>query len=798
MENYYQKSGSKFTPDIFSTPTRERQRPTTPIYLLQQSNEEQYVKNLMTNLSSYLTTKEPNYDNLGNLLLPKDVNYYYTERTKVLEMIDRCYSRQKQTIEELMDEFLKQLIVLAETAKSEIFEVIENEKKAHNDFYEKFSAKVEGFLEQSGYKINNSMQTYKNYVNNMGREFADPLEFELSRIKLEKRRFEEIEAIFNIVRKDYGYSSIPEQKKVLEMFFSESRLPNSKVDAELIKANLKALIDSVSSKVKELHRDENSLKARVGNIRPVSNSLNNNLQSSMLQRLNNYTKDRQTRVSELTPIRNLDISKSPRQPTHTKESETEHRPSSVLNINLLNSDSKMNKDVMFKMPEPEKEHDKVSSLADKLKSNNINININNIPYNNNHFINVYNQQNQLRQGAKPGPARDYYNTNKIDLNTNLAELRAKRPASSIVGSQPNQLNTSQNGNSSFSRNNGRSLATVISMMHTNLFTKFSVPCSKYKSDIIINDYLSNITCFEVSTEGCDLFYGTKNGDIIACKVNTELAQTVDVRKTRFSHPVLFIAEVNNHLLVSLDAKNQNLMLLDSKSLSVVVDYKTCNEKIKLVAYHTAEKFFAINCENRLFLYEVNKSSPVKSFRVTDLNIVDAVMASNNLLYTATENGEIKSFKVSFETNSMALEGKLDIHCKVKGLEVFHNNEKLLIVNAERNNRSEVVIINFVMKKIMNTITDPNQDHIASILTFTIVKRPPEILLLALGSNRMSYCDIDKPTLDNEITVEGGKKLSLKPSGNLGVKVAKILTQELKTSTYVIGFNSSGLNLIKFY
>lgn len=796
MDNYYQKSGSKFNPDIYSTPTRDKLRPTTPIYLLQQNNEEQYVKNLMTNLSSYLTTKEPNYDNLNNLLLPKDVNYYFTEKTKVIEMVDRCYSKQKQVVEELIDDFLKQIILSAEAAKGEIYDILENEKKAYYDFYDKFSRKIEGFLEQAGHKINTSMQNYKSYVNNIGREFSDPLEFELSRIKLEKRRFEEIETIFNVIRKDYTMSSIPEEKKVLEAFFSESKLPDSKVDADVITLNLKSLTAHITGRVKEIHKEETSPKVTIKNLRPPSNSLNNNLQSSMIQRLNNFNNEKHARTG-LTPVKNLTNIISHIPVDSLKHHTNDDRPDSITNLNLVGSGTKVNKDITFKLPEPEKEMDKLNMMTDKLKHNNINININNIPYNNTPFINVYNQQNQLRQAMKTGTTRDYYNTNKVDINANLAELRAKRPQSSIVTTQLNPINTSvNNANNSFSKNNGRSMNPVVSLTHTNLFTRFSVPCNKYTSDTLINDNLSSITCFEVSTEGSELYYGTKNGDVIAYKVNTDIVQVTDVRKARFSASVLFISEIQNHIVVSLNSTSGNLMLLDGSSLNVLVEYKTCNEKIKAIAFHTADKFIAVNSDNRLFLYEMKKNSPIKSFRVTEQNIIDAVMASNNLLFTASDKGEIKSFKVSFETNTMVLEGKIDLQCKIKNLEIFHNNEKLLIVNAERNKKSEVIIINLITKKVMNTITDPLQDHITAVLTFTIVKRPPEIFLIAFGSKRVSYCDIDKQTLESEIRVENGRAINLRSNLDNGTKKAKIMAQELKSNTYVIGLGNNGLNLIK--
>lgn len=157
MDSFHHKSGCKVPAEVLTTP-KGRNRPRPPTSLLNQTADEQYIKGLMANLSGYLTTTEPSYSSLHNLLLPKDVNYYYTERTQVTARIDEAFNTQKRSLDELFDDFLKRVIVVAETAKSAICEVIDTDRRTYQDFYSRFTNRVQAFLEQSSRKIDGSLQ----------------------------------------------------------------------------------------------------------------------------------------------------------------------------------------------------------------------------------------------------------------------------------------------------------------------------------------------------------------------------------------------------------------------------------------------------------------------------------------------------------------------------------------------------------------------------------------------------------------------------------------------------------------
>ena len=103
MDPKYYRNDSGLHYDNTVPPTH---RPGTPLYLMQQSNEEQYQRGLKENLTSYMTSSaEGRHENseLNDSLLPKDVNYYYIEKEKVGAKVEIVFQREKESIDALFD-----------------------------------------------------------------------------------------------------------------------------------------------------------------------------------------------------------------------------------------------------------------------------------------------------------------------------------------------------------------------------------------------------------------------------------------------------------------------------------------------------------------------------------------------------------------------------------------------------------------------------------------------------------------------------------------------------------------------
>ena len=98
-----------------------------------------------------------------------------------------------------------------------------------------------------------------------------------------------------------------------------------------------------------------------------------------------------------------------------------------------------------------------------------------------------------------------------------------------------------------------------------------------------------------------------------------------------------------------------------------------------------------------------------------------------------------------------------INALVNKMEVFHNNERLLIVNATKNGVNQIYIINVKTKKVVNVMKQPDTSlRINSILTFTVIQKPPEIFFMFFSKDKLRFCNIDDRNIEKEVRVSEGK------------------------------------------
>ena len=168
-----------------------------------------------------------------------------------------------------------------------------------------------------------------------------------------------------------------------------------------------------------------------------------------------------------------------------------------------------------------------------------------------------------------------------------------------------------------------------------------------------------------------------------------------------------------------------------------------------------------------------------------------------MMFTATDSGEIRIFKIQFDKNSIKVEGSMKIEAEIKNLEVFHNNERLLIVNAIKAGKHLVYILNTRTKKVMNIIQQSNNfKSIQSILTFSIIKKPPEIFITVFTDDSINFCDIDQRVLNQEVKNKKKKRIDLKESCLERTKLVKILNHE-KGCLNLLALSKQGILLLSF-
>jgi hypothetical protein len=129
------------------------------------------------------------------------------------------------------------------------------------------------------------------------------------------------------------------------------------------------------------------------------------------------------------------------------------------------------------------------------------------------------------------------------------------------------------------------------------------------------------------------------------------------------------------------------------------------------------------------------------------------------------------------------------------LEVFYNNEKLLLVNAQSEAENLVYIINTQTRKVMNMIKQRSEvSSTLSYVTITLLKKPPEIYLVGFGDDQISFCDIDDKQLNKQIGFDGEESFHLKKDLPAQNKLVKLLGYNHQNNVMAVGLCTSGIML----
>lgn len=86
---------------------------------------------------------------ISKLLLPSDVNLLYTQEADIAAEFGRNLQKEKETVEQEFDNFLKEIIQMMDKLKEGLFQKIDNHGVNFNAYYKQFVNKVGDFLNKS-------------------------------------------------------------------------------------------------------------------------------------------------------------------------------------------------------------------------------------------------------------------------------------------------------------------------------------------------------------------------------------------------------------------------------------------------------------------------------------------------------------------------------------------------------------------------------------------------------------------------------------------------------------------------
>lgn len=724
------------------------ERPMTPLNLIPQSSEDVFSTNLFENLRGFFAGGDSSFArDLNSSILPKDVNYYYSDPPKVLKATERVFAREKAEIERTVDEWLKQLLLVFENFKADLFRVLDDEQALFLEHYDGFRSKIDRFLDESRAKLNSSLSRFDAFSRNVRSDPNDPLDNQRMQLQLRRQQIDTIEEVFTDIKSSYNSSEIPSDKKVIERIFLEQERRRSRIDMHAINRNVRNIIDFVTSRLKEGAQDDVSR-------RPMSPI------QSIAQGLHRPT--------------------SPVWPSSDSS-----KPSNGISQTLPTTRRPEPKKVTFEEPQEKDRLFSDGKTRPKLPPGLT-------------PMNGFSGKDQAINIYKPSEG---FQTPFVASAIAPKKADPRRPSS--VNTQTLKPLSGSKLNSSFSEE-PRSFTSVISVHKTNLLSKSNQIKPGFSGHLLLNDHLSKVTCFEIDTRSKMLIYGTSEGLLVRCVVTeSPQPQLKDERRLQLDAPVLFLHQIAPDLLVvGLDRTASGLCLVQLEPFALQRNFKTQKERIKLVGFYDRPRFIAISEEEKIMIFDAGVESPRKLFQLKAGPVVDVVFASEKVMYSGSRNGEIRQFLIDFEQNSLSVQNsyRLDARAEVQivALDVFHNNERLLIVTArEPNNRYSIHIVNAQTNKVMNVIRQIGNDGpIFALLTFTVVRKTPDIFLLSFKDNQIFFCDIDKKELANQITHTSGEAIHFRDDLPHKQKLVKILANDLSVS--LLALTTNGIKLVKFH
>ena len=235
-------------------------RPPTPVYLTEQAREELYDNQLKKSISNKLNMQHKNRpmfpmmddqislasETLGrpgsnrpgsyrpgsasnpDFMLPKDVQYYYKNKEKVFKNLEDFYEEEKKSIEEMMNECLKNIITIFEEHKQDLYKRLSDDKTTFGKIYVRFSEGVELFLKSTETRLETNLKGYEERIMKIQEDDENPLGTHIEKLRLEKEMINSKERIIHEVKQSYENSSIPwDKQKIGELMVDQYKKKHS-------------------------------------------------------------------------------------------------------------------------------------------------------------------------------------------------------------------------------------------------------------------------------------------------------------------------------------------------------------------------------------------------------------------------------------------------------------------------------------------------------------------------------------------------------------------------------------------
>jgi hypothetical protein len=298
--------------------------------------------------------------------------------------------------------------------------------------------------------------------------------------------------------------------------------------------------------------------------------------------------------------------------------------------------------------------------------------------------------------------------------------------------------------------------------------------------------------------------GTSSGALLIHKVDLKTMTLMEDKAIQLSYTptsdpkrpsgvILLGQSKPGMILAATSGVDEVLYAIDTLTGTITTRFKTFRESIKLLAYYDSTTFILISDSEKVLLFSYDQPAPKRSFKIPISDLVDICMSSSRIIFIISASGEIRILKLGANVDTPTIEGQMKVEGKVCSLDVFYNNEKMLLVHTQTKEDDLIYILNTANKKVLKVIKNPRQfSDVYAYSMITLCRTGADVFLLGIGENEMKYWDIDGKATSQEMESEMGESFHLKSDGAYNGKLVKMMGYNPAGQIVAIGLCTQGV------
>lgn len=188
-----------------------------------------------------------------DFMLPRDVQFYFNNQSKIFSKLDNFYAAEKKSIEEMMDECLKRIITVFEDHKQNLYTTLQEDKATFSQIYSRFREGVSRFRKLAEDRLDENLKEYVTRIQKIRENEQNPMETEIEKLRLNKEMINSKEEIIREIKQSYEKSNIPRDKQSIGLLMIDEFKKKHELNVSTMAQHLQQIIGSLKASIESFN-----------------------------------------------------------------------------------------------------------------------------------------------------------------------------------------------------------------------------------------------------------------------------------------------------------------------------------------------------------------------------------------------------------------------------------------------------------------------------------------------------------------------------------------------------------------